>query len=81
MTRFKRLLCLILSFVLAASLCLPTFAITEKKLTAEDIERHILASGHEVAVHGMHHVASGAASPLFTERNGAHGNSMALLTF
>ncbi len=35
MTRFKRLLCLILSFVLAASLCLPTFAITEKKLAAE----------------------------------------------
>ena len=35
MTYFKRLLCLILSVVLAATLCLPTFAITEKKLTSE----------------------------------------------
>ena len=35
MFRFKRLFCLMLSFVLAVSLCLPVFAISEKKLVSE----------------------------------------------
>ena len=33
------------------------------KLTAEQIKEHIIDHGHEVALHGLHHVASGAASP------------------
>ena len=46
---------------------------SNNKLTAEEIERHILASGHEVAVHGMHHVASGAASPLDCIKDAIYG--------
>ena len=37
---------------------------SDTKLTPEDVERYILASGHEVAIHGKQHLASGAASPL-----------------
>lgn len=36
----------------------------EKHLSADQIRDNILARGHEVALHGLHHVASGAASPV-----------------
>ena len=36
-------------------------AANPRKLTAEEIKEHILDKGHEVAVHGKHHIAPGIA--------------------
>ena len=37
---------------------------TPDRMTAEEIREHILRRGHEVAIHGHDHLASGAAHPI-----------------
>lgn len=36
----------------------------KNKMTSDQIREHILDAGHEVALHGKYHIASGAASPI-----------------
>ena len=36
---------------------------SKERLTEQEIENYILAKGHEIAVHGNHHIAPGIASP------------------
>ncbi len=42
---------------------------SEYRLSKEEIETYILGRGHEIAVHGKHHIASGAARPIDTVRD------------
>ena len=37
---------------------------TEKFLTPEEVREHLLSKGHEVAVHGEHHIAPGVSRPI-----------------
>ena len=39
------------------------------RLTAEDIKKHLVDKGHEIAVHGDRHIASAAASPVVCMRD------------
>lgn len=41
----------------------------ENKLTRDEIREYILERGHEIAVHGKHHIASGAARTIDTVRD------------
>ncbi|MBO5907354.1 MAG: polysaccharide deacetylase family protein [Clostridia bacterium] len=41
----------------------------EYRLSKEEIREYILDRGHEVAIHGKHHIASGAARPIDTVRD------------
>lgn len=45
----------------------------QNKLPADDIREHILNKGHEVAIHGQRHVASGAASPIDCIKDALYG--------
>lgn len=40
------------------------FERNEGRITADEIREYILTPGHEVAIHGHHHVATGAAHPV-----------------
>ena len=35
-----------------------------KRLTPDEVREHILAAGHEVAIHGDHHIAPGCSRPI-----------------
>ena len=53
----------------------------DNKLTADEIREHILSKGHEVAVHGYNHIASGASHPVTTVRETVHSREILEATF